>query len=197
MDRKRGKITLTLVYERESESPSVRRRAFVMFKLFIKSKIQVQIEEYLEWKARFSTSSAVSQEEILKKFLSQFKHIDISEITLDEIQAFFNQETTNFTKARSMQALRGFMGYFWANKLHNINPKQITDLGIVKLPPVAKYAKIEPMIKRKVGRPPNVPFIKEVKKLKDQGGLGFRAIARAKNCNPGSVFRAYNNKSVA
>lgn len=193
VDLKRGILTLTLVISRESIKPSVTRWLYVMkFNFFkVKTKLETQLEEYIKYKARFSPWIAEDQKDIISRFIEGVKHKTISEITLEDLDSYHYKQTTQYTTIRAMQALRAFLRYHkWQT---NIKADQVTNEGIKELQIVAKNDIIPKMTKkRRVGRPANVAFIKRVKILKDKGGLGIRAIARAENMNPGNISRAYH-----
>lgn len=170
-------------------------RGFFMWKIFkLKTKLQYEVDEYIVWKASKSVFTSQQHEEILKSFIKPLKYISIAEICLEDISNFHKSFlSTPYGRIKAMQAVRGFMAYFYMKKQHNINPKQITDIGIkIFLPSVHKNVILEPMIKPKVGRPPNIAFIKEIKHLVDKGGLGIREIARAKKRTPSNIHRAYH-----
>ncbi len=187
------RLSITLVISREVATARIYYMSFLFFK--VKTRFELQIEEYLAWKAKFSEYSANAHKEVLDQFKLFKKFKDITEVSLEEIQAFYEElaktSRSKFSLIKSMEALRNFMRYFWMHKQHKVHPKHITNQG-VKLQIVAENVKIPVMIpKRGPGRPPNVAFIKEVKDLVDRG-LGIRAIARAKRMNPGNISRAYH-----
>lgn len=195
MGARKGIITLTLVISRESKSSAVRRGAFVMFNIFkVKTELELQIEEYVAHKAKTSPFIARDQKEVLTDLMKEVKHKTISEITLEELEAYHSKllrETTPYTSIKGMEAIRAFFRHH--KHKTDIKPYQITNTGIVELQNVVENVIIPQMIKKKkVGRPPNVAFINEVKRLIDKEKLGIRAVARAKLTNPGNVHRAYN-----
>lgn len=199
MGAKKGIITLTLVISRGSESSTVRRGAFVMFNIFkVKTKFQLQVEEYVEFKGRSSPFIAEDQEKVLRDFMKEVQHTNISEVTLTDLEAYYSRISRGSTQWRieeAMKALRAFMRFH--RRYTSIQAWQITGSGIKQKRPrlqsVVENVIIPQMTKRKkVGRPPNVAFIKEIKDLVDKRGLGIRAIARAKMMNPGNISRAYN-----
>lgn len=198
MATKKGIITLTLVISRAPTKPTVIRGLYVMWNIFkVRTKLKYQIDEYIIWKSSKSTYVANDQREILKQFIKPLKCISVSEIQPSDIDDFYKKILglqTTFSRIKSMRAIRGFMAYFYMKKQHNINPKQITDYGIYKpsLQNVAKNDILEPVMRKKVGRPRDIAFSKKVKTLRDKGGLSFRAIARAENTNPGNIHRAYH-----
>lgn len=195
--RKRGILTLTLVISRELPRPTVRRGFYVMWTIFrVKTKLETQIEEYVGWKAKFSEYKAKEHKDYLLTLrMSLPNRKEIREILLNDLQDFHDQISklnTPYTSMSHMKAVRGFFSYYWSKKQHAINPKLITDEGILELKPVVENDIVPLMIKRKPGRPKDIVFIKKVKTLRDQGHLSFRAIARAENTNPGNVHRAYH-----
>ncbi len=194
---KKGIITLTLVISRAPRRPTVMRGSF-MFGLFkIKTKLQYEIDEYIVYKASKSVFVAEQHKKVLENFTKKMTYKNVSEILLADIQNFYSkvrETTTPFTAINSMQAIRGFMAYFYMKKQHNINPKQITNTGVNEwgLQNVLKNDILLPMIKRRVGRPTNIAFIKKVKRLVDKEGMSLRAIARAENQVPSNIHRVYH-----
>ncbi len=196
MVSKKGIITLTLVISHELAKPTVRRGFSFMFTLFkVKTKLQYQLEEYIEWKSRFSIISAKQHKEVLLDFIKRFNYKDIQEVTLDIIKQFRKemlQKTTNFTTQKAMQALRCFLRYH--KKQVDFNPEIIGDEGIIDLPNVDQSAKIIPMIKeKKLGRPvKNTELIRTVKRLKDIEKLTYRKIAMVVDRDVSYVYRMYH-----
>ncbi len=194
---RKGIISITLVISREPDNPTVKRGICRMFLNFfkVKTKSELQVEEYIKFKAKSSPHIADNHKDILSTFVKEIGYKDIvSEITLEQLEAYHKKtckEVTYYTSIKVMQAIRAFMRFHKVNT--DIKAQQITNTGIIELQNVAKIDKVAPMTKRRnVGRPPNVAFIKEVQRLVDKEGLGIRAIARAKMMNPGNISRAYH-----
>lgn len=177
--RRKGIITLTLVISRSSERLPVTRKSFVMFLFKVKTKLQYQLEEYIEWKSRFSTRSASEHKEVILNFIEKFKFKDTKEITIDIIKEFrseLTRSTTHFSTMKAMQALRCFLRYY--KKQVDFNPEAIQDEQIIDLPIVEESAIVVPMKEKLLGRPPKVALIKAVKELRNVKKMSFRAIAK-------------------
>lgn len=193
---KKGIITLTLVISREFIKPTVTHGLYVMRLGFlrIKTRLEYQIDEYLTWKGKFSLLSAQTHGDVLSNFVKKFKKYKaISEITLDDIHAFYNDlnSATPFTRIKAMEAIRGFMRYFKSKKQHEIDPNSITNQGVIHLQSVGKSVKITPMNVKKLGRPANTVLARKVKRLRDIEGLSFRSIGKALNKDVKSIYRWY------
>lgn len=196
----RGIITLTLVISQVSIAPSVTRGRF-MFGIFrVKTQFQLQIEEYINWKAKYSIYAAEIHKEVLLRFFDKFKYKNVAQVLKEDIQTFYLEvRRTQHGATKAMEAIRGFMRYL--RKLHTIDPQEITNQGIIDLPSVPKTARIEPMRRRKLGRPPNVSFIESIQKIREASKnangkytLSIRDIARAKKSYPAVIHRAIHYK---
>lgn len=172
------------------------RRPFVMFLFQVKTKIQYQLEEYIEWKSRFSTRSASDHKEVLVYFIKKFKYKDIKEVDLNIIKQFrleLTNTSSRYTTHKAMQALRCFSRYY--KKQISYNPESIKDDQIVEIPtnlPVVEGSdSIKPMKDKLLGRPPKVALIKAVKELRDDKKMSFRAIARELNKDVSQVYVWY------
>lgn len=187
---RKGIITLTLVVSR---SPVVTRGTFVMWLFKVKTQFQLQIEEYINWKSRYSTYAAKAHSEVLKDFCRKFHYKNVSEVLLSDIQNFYEDVSTNkttFSAVKAMEAIRAFMRYF--KTLHKINPKQITNKGIIQLQAVDRNDSIQAMSIKRPGRPfGNVELIKKVKRLRDKEGISFRKIGLVVNRDVSYVWRMY------
>ncbi len=175
----KGIIIMTLVIGREFKGSTVKRGAFVMFKLFkVKKQIEIQLEEYIEFKARTSPFMAQDQKEILTIFIRDLKCVNVSQITQEQIEIYYNkvsQSSTGYTTERTTQALRSFMRFHKVKT--DIKPKHITNTGM-ELQSVGKSDTIPPMNRPKMGRPVNIELVKKVKALKDVGHLSYREISK-------------------
>lgn len=192
MELKKSIITLTLVISRESISPKVTLGTY-MFNFFrIKTKLELQVEEYVNYKAKTSPFIAVDQKEILTAFVKDLKHSNVSEITLDNLDAYHKKlitETTQYATIRSMQAIRAFMRCY--RKQTQIKPDIITNQG-VKLQNVEENAIIKSMIRKRIGRPyGDIELIKKIKRLKDKEDVPFRKIGLIVGKDVSHVYRMY------
>lgn len=180
MATKKDIIILTLVISHESAKPTV-RRGFCRMWFTVKTKIKYQVEEYVNWKSKSSSLIAKDHKEILDRFIELFKYKEITEIKLEDVQ-FFRDEIQNtksqYTATKSMIAIRSFLHYYRIRKQISIEYKSITNEGVVwLLSRVEEKDILQPMKDKKVGRPPHIALIKQVKVLRDEGKLSFRAIA--------------------
>ncbi len=96
------------------------------------------MEEYIAWKKRYSEYTAQTHGEILRTFLKHFKYKSISEMCYLHIQEFFleirnKSNGTEYNSVRTMEAIRGFLSYYWTSRQHNLNPKLITNRGVSEL----------------------------------------------------------------
>ncbi len=195
-EARKGIITFTLVIARlqESKGSSVKRGVFVfMWNIFkVKTKLEIQVEEYITFKEKSSPFIAADQKEIIGTFIKTLSHKDVAEITLEDLNAYhikLKEETTNFTTIRAMQALRAFMRYH--KRQIEVEPKQITNGGVV-LSKVEQNAIIKPMTRKGPGRPlGDIELIKKVKRLKDKEALSFRKIGLVVGKDPSHVFKMY------
>lgn len=167
MGPKRGIIILTLVISRVSLSPTNSTWGFCIMRLNIfrvKTKLELQIEEYLTWKVRNAPLLSVRQGEILRTFGEKFKYKSVEEIKIEDVKKFFT-EILNFVPGQRMKALREFLRFH--KRIHDIDFNVIGDNGVF-LQVVAQSVIIPTMKIRKFGRPyKDVDLIKAVKKLRD------------------------------
>lgn len=177
--------TLTLVISRGYSRPSVMRGPCFMFNIFnlfkVRTKIEYQVDEYINWKATKSSLSAQEHRKILDLFLASFKYKDIKEITLKQVEKFridTLQTKAVYSSMKAMQAVRCFLRYH--SKHIDINPEAVQDNNI-DLSLVTRSAIIITMTEKKLGRPPQIELIKKVKHLRDVQGLKFRTIAAEMN----------------
>lgn len=194
MGARKGIITLTLVISRESKSSTVRRGAFVMFNIFkIKTELELQIEEYVAHKAKTSLFISRDQKKVLMDLMKEVKHKTISEISLQELEAYHNKllrETTQYTSIKGMEAIRAFIRYH--KHRTDIKPYQVTNTGIVELQSVVENVIIPQMKRKRTGRPyADVELIKKIKRLKDKEELSFRKIGFAVGKDVSHVHRMY------
>jgi site-specific recombinase XerD len=167
-----------------------------MFNLFhFKSKIEFSVEEYIAWKTRASQYTAERHKEVLGKFIKTYKYKTIEDIKLDDITSFYKHCVENnngvYSTITTMEAIRGFLSYYWSRKLHNINPRIVSNHGVIDLLNVEKNNSMEPMKQEKRGRPLKLPLIKQVKRLRDNEHLSFRAIAKAMGKDVSQVYVWY------
>lgn len=194
VERKKGILTLTLVISRESmEIPTVKRGNF-MFKLFkIKTKLKMQLEEYIDFKSKTSPFIAETHNKVIGDFIKSLNYKEVSEITLHDINVYharMGAETTQYTTIGAMQALRAFMRYHKRNT--NIKPDKITNEGVKELQPVVKNVIIPQMKAKRVGRPyGSIELIKKIKRLKDREDLSFRKIGLVTGKNVSHVYKMY------
>lgn len=195
MVRTKGIITLTLVISRTPEGLTVKRGAFVMFEIFkVKTKIQMHLEEYIDFKSKTSPHIAQNQKEILLKFIKRYK--DISEITIEDLNKYhveMRQKVTPFTLADIMKALRAFIRFH--KHQTSINPMEITDEGVKRIDfdNVERNVIIPEMIKKIRGRPfADVALIEQIKRLRDMECLSFRKIGLAVGKDVSHVYRMYH-----
>jgi len=199
MATKKGIITLTIVISRLSIKPTVRRGLYVMIFNFlkVKTKLEIQIEEYLTWKSKFSIYTAATHKDVLEDFRNSYNYKSLAEIMLSDIEDFHQKKretTTVYSSIRAMEALRGFMGYYYRQKQHSINPKLLTNQGVARLQEVEESDTIITMKREKRGRPLNVELIKQVKRLRDNEGLEFRQIGRALGKDVSQVYVWYKKQ---
>lgn len=193
VEARKGILTLTLVISRESGNPTVKRGICRMFKIFkVKINIRMQLEEYVQFKAKTSPFIAQAHKEILSSFVKSTHYKDISEVTIADLNAYhikIGSETTQYTAIRVMQALRAFVRF---HKRHTqITPDEITDEG-VRLQPVVKNAIIPQMKAKRIGRPyGSIELIKKIKRLKDMEDLSFRKIGLVTGKNVSHVYKMY------
>lgn len=197
----KGIIALTLVISRVPDDPAVRRGICRMWNFFkVKTKLEIQVEEYIEFKAKTSPYIADDQKEIINYFIKGLRYKEVAEIKLEDLDTHhikLQSESSPYTTVKAMQALRAFMRHH--KRQTDIKPDEITNQGVT-LNNVAKNDIIQPMIRKKrVGRPLNVAFIKEVKIMKDKAKLGFQEIANIqkergviKTANRGYIYRTYH-----
>jgi len=205
MASRKGIITLTLTVERKfycekSKSLMVTRGAFVMFNIFrVKTKIQLQCEEYITWKASpgggNSPFIARDQDEILKAFIKFVNKSSLSEVSLEQIEAYhtkIKREMTPYTTIDHMKAIRAFIRFHKRDT--DLEAEEVTNQGVVELQDVGKSDIVVPMKRAKLGRPMNVELVKKVKRLRDKENLSYRQISRALGKNLKSVYLMYHYK---
>jgi hypothetical protein len=193
--KKKGIITLTLVISRVSGKPVVTRGLFVMLEMFkVKTKIQLQVEEYLQWKSTFSIYTAKGHREVLTEFVKKYNYKTLSDVVLDDIRDYHQSASSRFGAVKSMEAIRGFLSYFYRQKQHKIDPKQVTNQGVAELREVEESDSIITMRRPKRGRPLKIELIKQVKRLRDNEKLEFRQIGRALGKDVSQVYVWYKFK---
>lgn len=178
LGQKRGIMTLTLVISRESARPTVTRGFCVMdLKFFrVKTKIQVQVEEYIAWKK----SRGVNVSETLSEFIKYIQKEDIEAIRPEDIQRYYYRlkeiENAKYFIMLAMKDIRVMLRWFKARKHNVMDPDMIGNKGLTF---DLENAMIDDTMQiKKTGRPPKVALIKKVKSLRDINKLSFREIAR-------------------
>lgn len=192
-ESKKRRTIITLVISREF----IRKpRVFFMFHLFkIKTKIQVQLEEYIKHKQESSPFIAEDQEEILTKFIRFICRSNVSEVTPEDIDSYNNKmlrEYTPYSSIKIMQTIRAFIRFHKTDS--NIIPNKITNTGIDDLQAVGKKVYEVPLSRPKLGRPFNTLLAKKIKSLRDNEHLSFRAIGKALDKDVKNVYRMYKHK---
>lgn len=192
---KKGIITLTLVISRMSIKPAVTRGFYViMFNIFrVKTKLQLQLEEYIEFKSKSSPFIAKDHQELLRAFIKEVHHTNINEITPEEIEAHHKRmlsQKTQYLTVKTMQAIRALMRFHKHDT--NIVADDISNTGMADMQNVGKNVPIPPITRPKRGRPMNVELVKKVKILKDKGGLSYRQISKAIGKDVKNVYLMYN-----
>lgn len=167
-----------------------------MFEFFrIKTKIELQLQDYILWKNRYSPEIATNHREILCKFLKYIKYKNLVDITLDDLDIYhkhcLNTNNGAYATIQTMEAIRGFFSYYWTSRQHNIKPKQITNKGIIYLQYVEESVNVSVMNTIKRGRPLKIALIEQVKRLRDNEHLSFRAIAKAMGKDVSQVYVWY------
>lgn len=166
-----------------------------MFEIFRrKSQIELHLEEYLSWKTRYSPYIAEKHAEILRCFVKHFKYKNLKEFSLQDFKNYYEhcRNISNGTEYNSiciMEAIRGLLSYY--KRSHNINPRTVTNRGVVELQYVEDNAIVPVMKQIKRGRPLKVALIEQVKRLRDNENLSFRAIAKAMNKDVSQVYVWY------
>lgn len=168
-----------------------------MFGFFrVKSKISLQIEEYIKFKAKHSPYIARDQEEFLNAFITHIKSITINDITPEKIETYhqFLKTTiaSQFVPTQHMRAIRAFIRFHKHDT--EIIPDKITNTGIEDLKDVGRILPEVPTTRPRVGRPMNVELVKKVKRLRDKENLSFRAISKALGKDVKNVYLMYKYK---
>ncbi len=187
----RGKITLTLVIARNYPiNANVLVSMFNFFK--IKSKLEVQLEEYIKFKAKYSPFIARDQEAVLKIFIKEMGHLTLTEITPEQIEEYYISAKTKMTKFNASQAMKAVRAFIRFNKHDTeIIADKITDNGIISLQSVERKLIPPPEIKPKLGRTMNIELVKKVKRLRDNEHLSYRAIGKAIGKDVSHVYLMY------
>ncbi len=198
---KKGIITLTLVISRESARPTITRGFCVMnLKVFrVKTKIQVQSQEYITWKKE----RGVNVSENIDDFIKYAKKESIENITPQDIQSYYHhlKATVNakFFILMALKDIRVMLRWFKARKYNVVEPDIIGDTGLtidLEGDIIEDNMTVE---KVKLGRPPKVALIKKVKSLRDINKLSFREISRVikKDVSQVYVWYYYNLDKVS
>lgn len=188
----------TLVISRGYSRPTVMRGSCFMINIFkkfkVRTKIEYQVDEYINWKATKSVLSAQQHRQILDLFLARFKYKNIEDVTLEDTETFRVESIKMgaiHSSVKSMQAIRCFLRYH--KDQIKINPEMVQDHS-VDLLPVHRTAIVVPMKEKKLGRPAQVEFMKKVKYMRDVQGLKFRTIALEMNRHVSQIHYWYTYK---
>lgn len=191
MGPKKGIITLTLVISRELVRPSITPGFYVMnFKfLRVKTKIQVQVEEYIAWKK----IRGVSVSHNIHQFVNYLAKDSVEDIFPKDIQRYYHhlceKENAKFFIHMAMKDVRVMFRWFKTRKYNVLEPDVIGNEGLTfnLEDAIIDYM---PKIKR-MGRPPKVSLIEKVKSLRDINKLSFREIARVIKKDVSQVYVWY------
>lgn len=167
-------------------------KGFVLMLFKEKTKIEYQLEEYIEWK---SARCMFQGAQILSDFVYAFKYVDVKDITYDDLYTYKEKvqekEVSMHTIELQLKTIRCFLRYFKARKYPVINPEWVQIDFVVEDGTIENMKEIK---REKVGRPVNEEAVKQVRFLKDKGGLSLNAIARAWQVDLAQVSRWYNYK---
>lgn len=181
-------MTFTLLISTHLSKPEI-----YMFKFFsIKTKLQMQVEEYIAYKARSAPHIAADHKEILREFISFVTYKTITEITITDVETYYihiSRQNTPYTSVRKMQCIRAFLRYHKHDTA--IRPDDVTNTGVEC---VGEKPVEEPLILLRKGRPRDVELANKVKRLRDIEHLSFRAIAKALNKDVKNVYLMYKHK---
>lgn len=173
--------------------PTFMRSKPNMFNIFrVKTKIEIQVEEYVRFKSETAPFIAKDHKSILGDFLKQTSNKKVSEITLEELHIYHQKirlNMTAFTCVKHMRAIRGFIRFHKNDT--EIGFKSITNDGIVISRGVGKKTVPLPDIRPKLGRPLNIELVKKIKRLRNNEKLSFRAIGKALGKDVKNVYRMY------
>lgn len=164
-----------------------------MFKFFkIKTKLDIQVEEYLAWR---SSRTYVSRTESITSFTKFIKHKSIEEVTLEDIHTYaqhIRSEETNYTVFLAMKDIRVMFRYFKARKYDVIDPNAIGDYDLTEeaKSDIMKSTMIAES-KPKMGRPPQIGLIKAVKFNRDYKKMKFRDIASEMRRDVAQIHKWY------
>lgn len=168
-----GVVTITIIIERKSQ--------YTMFNIFrIKNRINIQIEEYVDFKSKKSKFIAQRQKIEIDKFIDSVGCKTVGEITGSHISQYHGilvRENSRFFSIQAMQAIRAFIRFHKNDT--DLIADCITDYGIINMKNVGRKVIEIPQVVKKLGRPKNVELAKRIKRLRDNEKLSFRAISKA------------------
>jgi hypothetical protein len=144
--------------------------------LKVKTKLQVQASEYVNWKKERGSNVAES----IADFIEFVKKNSIEEVRPVDIINYYahikEKLDAKYFVNLAMKDLRVMFRWFKARKYDVIDPDIIGDNGLTF---ELEGAIIPQMTETKrLGRPPKIEIIKKVKSLRDINKLSFREIAR-------------------
>lgn len=164
------------------------------FNIFrVKTKIQIQLEEYVRFKATTSPFIAEDQNLLLKDFIKEIGNLSLDEITAENIEDYHTKiknSLSGYKVILTMQAIRSFIRFHKHDT--NLLADKITNTGIDDLGDVGKIIPVVPTVRPKIGRPMNLALVKKVKRLRDNEKLSFRAISKALNKDVKNIHIMYN-----
>ena len=193
MASKKGIITLSIVISRQAIKPSIRLGFFMFIRFKAKSKIQFQLEEYIEWKSRFSLYSAKMHNNVVKEFIKFSNLLDVREVKTDHIkkyEKYIINQITQYSFHGRMRAIRCFLRFH--RRWLDFNPNYILDDGL-DLQKSLEQISIDPMTEiRKQGRPfENKDLALKIYKLRSKGDLTFRQIGTVLDKDVKTIYRLY------
>lgn len=137
-----------------------------MIPYFLRKKpIAIQIDNYCLRKSIRHPVAASRHKEILKRFSRRYKVASVSEIGVEHVRAFVDEEVSEFFRWQAHHVLKQFFGYCDRMGYISITLSRFSPRDRVE---TINMEKIHPLL--------HVSQIVRVRHLKDEKGLSYREI---------------------
>lgn len=139
---------------------------FIRFLQYIglrKKPIYIQLDNYRAWKSIYAPVMALSHYHTLREFLRKHKPYTVTDIQLEHISTFINQQNSVYYRQYTHRTFRQFFRYCHAMGYADLQLGPLTTMGTVNT-----LNKVSSLL--------HVNQVKRVKYLKDEKVLTFREV---------------------